>query len=420
MITAMGLAVWRAVLLVALGLAPWGAPLEASAAGTATTGAALLRLALAAAAVAAAAYAVRAVRPREPWALGASLALAGAAVLLSSFYSGDRGPLARGVWIASPIAWIFVAAIATDIVARARGVEGSRAPVRRAVIAASLALSGVSLLAAQARLSPRDHLWEAVLAADPGDEPAALAVAAAKRASGDVASSGAVLRACSEASAAACRCAEKAAADAFDLGDYASARATLERGAACSASSARAGALAEVLVGTGDLDGGLARADEVLQRKADEPHALYAHGWVLWLRGDVAGARPWVARAVDAGRGLPAQILLGSILFQQGDEGGAGRAFRAALVLDPKNARATYDLALIAHQRGQYHDAREGYLAALHLDPKYLEARYNLVLLTHAHGADAEAQHHFVEFALAAPNDPRVAELRAALATPNR
>src|SRR5439155_19756846 len=87
-----------------------------------------------------------------------------------------------------------------------------------------------------------------------------------------------------------------------------------------------------------------------------------------------------------------------------------------ALALDPMNARATYDLALIAHKRGQYHDAREGYLQALKLDPKYLEARYNLVLLTHANGAEAEAQHHFIEFALAAPGDPRVAGLRAALA----
>src|SRR5207244_1821534 len=137
-------------------------------------------------------------------------------------------------------------------------------------------------------------------------------------------------------------------------------------------------------------DGGVALATALLQKKSDQPHALYARGWAQWLRGDAAGARPWVVRAVEAGRGLPADVLLGTLLFQDGDLDGATRAFKDALALDPMNARATYDLALIAHKRGQYHDAREGYLQALKLDPKYLEARYNLVLLTHANGAEAE------------------------------
>jgi Flp pilus assembly protein TadD len=133
------------------------------------------------------------------------------------------------------------------------------------------------------------------------------------------------------------------------------------------------------------------------------------------LRGDNDDALPFVQRAVAQGRGVPAELLLGSILFQRGDLAGAKKAFLAALAHDAKNARATYDVALIAHKEGQYHDAREGYLRALKLDPRYLDARYNLAVLTHERGAEAEAQHHFVEFALAAGSDPRVGQLRALL-----
>jgi Flp pilus assembly protein TadD len=420
MIIVMGLAVWRAVLLIALGLAPWGAPLEAPQAVAATTGGALLHLAIGVIAIGAAAFYVRAVRAREPWAAPAGLALIAAAAVLSAMHAGDRGPLARGVWVVSPFAWGFVAVLAADFVARSRGLGAERAALRMRFVAVGLAVSAVSLFAARGRLAPRDHVWAEILATDPGNAPAAIAVAGARRAAGDRAEAVRVVRVCADASPASCACGERAAIDAIDDGDYAGARALLERGESCAATLVRDGISAEAHVGTGDVDGGVALAEGVLQKEGDEPHALYARGWAQWLRGDAAGARTWVARAVERGRGVPADVLLGTILFQQGDLDGAQRAFKDALSLDPKDARATYDLALIAHQRGQYHDAREGYLQALKLDPKYLEARYNLVVLTHAHGADAEAQHHFVEFALAAPNDPRVAQLRATLATPVR
>src|SRR5436305_646766 len=128
----------------------------------------------------------------------------------------------------------------------------------------------VSLFAARGRLVPRERMWTEVLAADPGSQPAALAVAAARRAAGDREASIAILHACAAASPASCECAEMAASDAVDLGEYVDARAVLERSVACEPCALRVGTLAAAHVGTGDLDGGVSLASALLQKKSDD------------------------------------------------------------------------------------------------------------------------------------------------------
>src|SRR5205823_9635582 len=130
------------------------------------------------------------------------LALLAAAALLSSIFTGPRGPLARGVWIVSPLAWAFVAILVTDVVANARGLGAARGPLRARLVVGALVVSAVSLFAARGRLVPREHMWGEILASDPGNQPAAIAVAVARRAAGDRTGSVAVLHACAAASPA--------------------------------------------------------------------------------------------------------------------------------------------------------------------------------------------------------------------------
>jgi Flp pilus assembly protein TadD len=176
---------------------------------------------------------------------------------------------------------------------------------------------------------------------------------------------------------------------------------------------------AESLVGTpGALDEGLRAAARALERAQDEPHALVARAWGTVLRGLPIAALADAQRAVALGRGIPAELLYGLILFQDNDLAGADVQFTHVLAEDSSNVQATYDHALVADRQQRYHDAREGYLRTLALDPMNAEARYNLVVLTHAHGATLEAQHHVTEFAAKHPSDARLQTLRQLLATP--
>jgi Flp pilus assembly protein TadD len=210
-----------------------------------------------------------------------------------------------------------------------------------------------------------------------------------------------------------------AASDAIDLGRYPDARRVLDASDACPRTTRRMGIDAESLVGTpGTMDEGLREAARVLDRTPDEPHALFARAWGTVLQGRSLDALGDAQRAVALGRGVPAELLYGLILFQDNDLGGADAQVAHVLTEDPASVQATYDHALVADRQQRYHDAREGYLHALALDPTNAEARYNLVVLTHAHGATLEAQHHVDEFAAKHPNDARLITLRQIVATP--
>jgi Flp pilus assembly protein TadD len=79
------------------------------------------------------------------------------------------------------------------------------------------------------------------------------------------------------------------------------------------------------------------------------------------------------------------------------------------------DAQAAFEAGVAAQKLGRFHDAREAYLRALALDPAQVDARYNLAVLTHGVGADDEARHHLQELESVAPQDRRIAGLRAAL-----
>jgi len=409
-------AAWRVLTLLAAAIAPLFAPVEAASAHS--TAEAYGRLALVIVLYAGATFGIRKVTHRYPGVAAlATLALL-AAPVASAYFSGARGPVARGVWVMGPMVWAALATLgagpASDLLGR-----GVSRRARSIVGVAILVIGMVSLASGRGRLSPSGALWQSALAADPGNEPAALAVAALQHEARKPDAALDILLACVKAHPESCACAEGAAGEAIDVGRYPDARGVLDASELCPRTAHRMGLEAESLVGTpGAIDEGLREAARVIERAPDEPHALFARAWAIVLQGHPIDALADAKRAVELGRGIPAELLYGLILFQDNDLAGADVQFTHVLAEDASNVQATYDHALVADRQQRYHDAREGYLRTLALDATNAEARYNLVVLTHGHGATLEAQHHVDEFAAKHPNDARLLALRQLLATP--
>ncbi|MGO8994180.1 MAG: tetratricopeptide repeat protein [Polyangiaceae bacterium] len=409
-------AAWRVLLLFAEALAPWGAPVEALGAGTIAV--ALGRLALVVALYVVATRGVRRATGRYPGVAALGMLVLFAAPVVSAVCSGDRGPLARGVWVMSPLVWATLAAIAAGPVADAVNMAAERRA--RFVLGAVVIAVGVgSLFAGRSRLASRDALWRSALAMDPANAPAAIAVAKSDDATDQRAAALDVLLTCTRLRPDSCACAEAAAGEAIDRGRYADARRLLDASDSCGRDARRIALNAEALIGTSALDDGEREAERAIQHDPDDSHGVYARAWATSLRGRPLDARADAERAVALGRGIPAELLLGTILYGAGDLGAADVQFQSVLREDPASVQATYDHALVADRQSNYHDAREGYLRTLQLDAKNADARYNLVLLTFGHGATLEAKHHFDVFQASYPGDGRIAQLRQMLAMPS-
>jgi tetratricopeptide (TPR) repeat protein len=242
-------------------------------------------------------------------------------------------------------------------------------------------------------------------------EDATIALARARRAAGDRVGALKALLACAAKEPRACVCAEDAAELAIDLGRYPDALSAIAH-SECAPSPRRIGVRAEVLVANGHATEAMRDAEQALAGDPGEVHACFARAWAL---GKGAEAKAFAQRAVDGGRGVPAILLLGALRLGEGDLVGARAAFEQAAHLAPDDARAAFDVALVAHREGRFHDAREGYLHALSLDANMADARYNLAVLTHSAGADDEARHNLEELERIAPSDPRIDALRQSL-----
>jgi tetratricopeptide (TPR) repeat protein len=403
-------AAWRVVVLLVAAIAPPMGPVEAAPARS--LGAACGRLVIFAIVYGVCVAYVRKVALRFPGAAALSALALVAAPIVSALVTGERGPLARGVWLLSPLVWAALAALASGPWLEGTAAHASRG-ARWAVGAAVLALGIGGLFAARGRFASRDALWASVLEVDPTNENATQATAAKQRAARQPKAALDLLLACASAHPQSCGCAEAAAEVADELGRYPDARRVLDASDACPRTPRRMGLDAESLVGTPDaLDEGVREATRVLEHTPDEPHARFARAWGTVLRGHPVDALDDAKRAVELGRGIPAEILYGLVLFQDGDLGGADAQFAHVISEDPTIIQAVYDHALVADRQQRYHDAREGYLRVLQLDPGSADARYNLVLLTHGHGADLEAKHHADEFAARHPTDSRIPWLR--------
>ena len=84
-------------------------------------------------------------------------------------------------------------------------------------------------------------------------------------------------------------------------------------------------------------------------------------------------------------------IAAGAARYAAGDRQTAGRMFAAALVLQPGNARANYDLGTVRQAQGNVEAAKYSYRKALSTSPNFTEAIFNLAIADAATGNKALA-----------------------------
>jgi tetratricopeptide (TPR) repeat protein len=213
-----------------------------------------------------------------------------------------------------------------------------------------------------------------------------------------------------------CACVAKAVVAGLDADAGKASLELLERAKTCQA--ALPGPHAEALVRAGREGEGIALAQQILARNAEEPHALTAFTLALARRGAHAEAAVAARRAIAAGRGDGGHFLLGLESLELNDLEAARKAFGEVVESEPEDVDALYNLGLTAQRQNRYGESRRQYLRVLKLKPKYGAARFNLGILAHSVGATAEAQHHLEKLRQSAPSDPMVKDLERALAAP--
>jgi tetratricopeptide (TPR) repeat protein len=214
-----------------------------------------------------------------------------------------------------------------------------------------------------------------------------------------------------------CACARRAAGFGLDVDATEAVLTLCERARSCGALEFE-GYRAEALVRQDDAVDGVAAAAQVLERSAKNPHALYARALASFREDKLPFAKELAEASERAGRGWSATLLAGLVAYRMGDLERAHRIFQKLVEADPDDVDALFNLGVTAQQQNSYGQARSNYLKVTRLDPRHADARHNLVILTHSFGATQEARHHFAKFQKLAPNDPRLGELRAVLATP--
>ncbi|APR83584.1 Peptidyl-prolyl cis-trans isomerase [Minicystis rosea] len=339
-----------------------------------------------------------------------------AALVSAALFRGSSGPLGRGLlWVAVPL-WAGLAVIA-GVVAERRFAPSFP---RKALVASVMGL-GVVLLATQVGwLFAPDQMWWQALRKDGGNSVAAEAIIKRRLRTRSFPAAVEILDRCLVASPGSCACLARRASVGVLMG---AAEQALKDGreavAACPNDPSAVTALIAALSFHGDSVEAEAAARDAIG-KHDDPRYHYA----LAIAYDRQGRRPEALdeakKAVDGGAGRDAMLLLGALAIQAGDLETAQKALAPLVAVDPDDAEAQYDLALIADRRDDYNKARQGYLAALHAAPTMIDARYNVALLALRHQVVDEAKHHAQRFSQAAPADPRNARLAALIAASER
>lgn len=163
-------------------------------------------------------------------------------------------------------------------------------------------------------------------------------------------------------------------------------------------------AAAQVLQGT-NLAAGIPRLEaELRRRRPQEPEFFVTLGnaWQQALRPDkAAGAFREAVRLQP--RSARALRFLGIAMQESGDSDGAAAALKGAIALDAGDAVAWYQLALLDSAAGRLHASAEKAATAIRLDPDLLDARNGLGASLAALGDRAGAERAFREALRANP-----------------
>lgn len=171
-------------------------------------------------------------------------------------------------------------------------------------------------------------------------------------------------------------------------------------------------------IGCRDGETPVEAAPEALTVEA--PAAMLSAAASLEAAGDLGGALARAEAALAAGGGRDAALTVAKLAIRSEQYDRALTVLEPLVHVDPNDATAQYDLALVHHRRDDYNRARAGYLAALRADPQQADARFNLALLCWKQGVQEEARHHAAKFREAFPTDVRGHELASMMSATSR
>lgn len=400
---------WRALVLLVGSLAPWAAPLDVpTPAGDAAMGQLLagwLGLTLLAVLCF---RALERSRLRSAVAALATLTLLAAAVTAWRLPRGEL-PLGYGVRWVGPLLWATLLAGARRLAPPSWRNAASLGVAILAVVTAGLSLP---------RLRTPETIWRSVVARRPDHADAQVALSRLiGRGPGGADAAARVLDACVRANPRARACWSERARRRYDARDHAASALDAQRALAlddddASAAVLRAASLTRLQPVPPEAEAAARRAVELAP---DDPRATLALALALDAKGDAEGARAALGRSLARSATLDARLLETTLALRANDLPAARTAARAAEVLGPNDARAVYNVGLVAQRESRYNEAREAYLRALRLDPRNYSARYNLAVLTKDAGVVGEARHHLELLLRAYPGDRAGVQLLAQL-----
>ncbi len=156
------------------------------------------------------------------------------------------------------------------------------------------------------------------------------------------------------------------------------------------------------------------QAMKLAQGSAQQAVAAWGLGRALQERGDVAAARPWLARAVAlAPQNATYLSELATASAQALHLSDARNGFEQALTLSGDDYVGMAGLGLLALQRGDAVAARTWLLKALVIEPRYARAQVWLALAEYSLGGRGAALDSLDRARLADPNDPMPWQMQA-------
>lgn len=172
--------------------------------------------------------------------------------------------------------------------------------------------------------------------------------------------------------------------------------------------------LANVLIGEGRIDEGLAQAEEALRLAPGYGDAHANLGSILMQRGDARGAIEHYRAAVAAAPDKAAYAYnLGVLLAQVGRTDEAIEQYRASLRLDPARSDAHSNLGVALAAKGRFEEAISEYQEALRLSPGSVSAHNNLAVAYAARSRFSDAIAEFGRALEISPGDPVATKNRA-------
>jgi len=156
--------------------------------------------------------------------------------------------------------------------------------------------------------------------------------------------------------------------------------------------------LAELVMAAGNPSEGIAEADDILKRHADNVHALVIAGRGYLLQRAPEKAETYFQKWAELDKeSVDARMLLAAIYRETGRQTQAVRAYEEIIAINPNLASPLYLLGTLYYDSGDYEKAIENYRKSLGKEPGYSPAINNLAYSYAEHGGDLDEAHRLIE-----------------------